>query len=160
MVSVLTVPSRSRLVPILINVVADFDSIAAQELVASLLQGERFVSSHFLESRRSNSFVVMFKEQLVGFLNALTDILYCLRADQLPEGFTLSQFGNMSLKFVAIQVLAPHAVVPFVECNAMVINYPSRIDSPLEVLITLALIQLELQGFHATIIDRIDLFMP
>jgi hypothetical protein len=102
----------------------------------------------------------MFKEQLVGFLNALTDILYGLRANRLPEGFTFSQFGDMSLKFVAIQVLAPHAVVPFVECNAMVINYPSRIDSPLEVLIALALIQLELQGFHAAIIDRIDLVMP
>jgi hypothetical protein len=41
----------------------------------------------------------------------------------------------------------------------MVINYPSRIDSPLEVLITLALIQLKLQGFHATIIERIDILM-
>jgi hypothetical protein len=71
MVKVLTVPSISRLVPILINAMTDFDSIAAQELVASLLQSERLVSSHFLESRRSNSFVVMFKEQLVGFLNAL-----------------------------------------------------------------------------------------
>jgi hypothetical protein len=40
--------------------------------------------------------------------------------------------------------------------NAMVINYPSRIDGPLEVLIALALIQLELQGFHAMIIYDLD----
>jgi hypothetical protein len=32
----------------------------------------------------------MLKKQLVGFLNALADILYSLRADRLPERFTLS----------------------------------------------------------------------
>jgi hypothetical protein len=94
MVSVLTVPSISRLVPILINAIPNLDSIARQELVASLFQGERFVSSNLFEVGRSNSFIVMIKEQLVGFLNALTDILYSLNSNLLPECFTL--FGDMT----------------------------------------------------------------
>jgi Ribbon-helix-helix protein, copG family len=95
---------------------------------------------------------VVLEEQLVGFLNALTDILHCLRADLLPEGFTLSEFGNMSLKLRAIQMLAPHPVVPFVQGDAMVINHPGRIDRPLEVLISTALIELKLQCLHVSMI--------
>ncbi len=52
MVSVLTVPSISRLVPILINAIPNLDAIARQELVASLFQGERFVSSNLFEVGR------------------------------------------------------------------------------------------------------------
>jgi hypothetical protein len=65
---------------------------------------------------------------LVGFLNPLADILHCLRSDLLPEGFTLSEFGDMSLKFVAIQMLAPQTVLPDVEGNTVVIDDSSRID--------------------------------
>jgi hypothetical protein len=93
------------------------------------------------------------KEQLVGFLNPLADILYCLRADLLPKLITLAELGNMNLKFAAIQVFPPHPVVPFVKCNAMVIDHPSSIDTAFEVSISLALIELELQGFHATVIS-------
>jgi len=82
----------------------------------------------------------MLKEQLIGFLNALTDILYSLRSNLLPECFTLSEFGDMTLKFAAIQVLTPHPVVPFVKCNAMVINHSGSIDTSLEVFILVALI--------------------
>jgi hypothetical protein len=82
----------------------------------------------------------MLKKQLVGFLNALADILHSLRADRLPERFTLSVFGNMRLKFCTIQMLSPHPVVPFMECNAMVVDHPGSIDTSLEVSIPLALI--------------------
>ncbi|MEG4630790.1 hypothetical protein QUB56_14410, partial [Microcoleus sp. AR_TQ3_B6] len=77
---------------------------------------------------------------LVGFLNALADILYSLRADRLPERFTLSVFGNMRLKFCTIQMLSPHPAVPFMECNAMVINHSGSSDTALKVFIPLALI--------------------
>jgi hypothetical protein len=70
----------------------------------------------------------MFEKQLIGFLDPLTDILHRLRTNRLPECFTLSQLGNMRLKFAAIQVLTPHPVVPFVERNAMVIDRPSSIN--------------------------------
>jgi hypothetical protein len=82
----------------------------------------------------------MLKKQLVGFLNALADILYSLRPDLFPERFTLSVFGNIRLKFCTIQMLSPHPVVPFMECNAMVINHPGSIDTSLKVFIPLALI--------------------
>jgi hypothetical protein len=59
----------------------------------------------------------MLKEQLVRFLNALTDILYSLRSNLLSESFTLSEFGDMTLKFAAIQVLTLDPIVPFVKCN-------------------------------------------
>jgi hypothetical protein len=103
---------------------------------------------------------VVLEEQLIGSLNALTDILYCLRAYLLPERVSLPQFGNMSLKFRAIQVLIPHPVVPFVKGNAMVINHPGSIDRPLKVFISTALIKFELQYLHATIVDHLDIFTP
>jgi hypothetical protein len=82
----------------------------------------------------------MFKEHLIGDRDTLTNILHSLRSNLLPERFTLSKFGDMTLKCVAIQVLAPHSVVPFVKCDAMVINHPGGIDVSLEVFISVALI--------------------
>jgi hypothetical protein len=119
MVSVLTVPSISRLVPILINAIPNLDPIARQELVASLFQGERFVSSNLFEVGRSNSFFVMLKEQLVGFLNALTDILYSLRSNLLPECFTLSEFGDMTREACCNSSACPTSgsTVCEVQCN-------------------------------------------
>ncbi|MCU0553057.1 MAG: hypothetical protein MUC48_27320 [Leptolyngbya sp. Prado105] len=94
---------------------------------------------------------MMLEKQLVGFLDSLADILYCLRSDRLPECFTLSQLGNMRLKFCTIQMLSAHPVVPFVKCNAMVINHPGGIDAALKVFIPTALIELKLQRFHCTV---------
>ena len=113
-----------------------------------MFQGERFISSDFLEIGRSDSFFVVLKEQLVGAFNPLADILYGLRSNLLPERFTLSNFGNMTLKFAAIQVLAPHSVVPFVKCDAIVVDHPGDVDTSLEISVLLALIYLELQCFH------------
>jgi hypothetical protein len=57
---------------------------------------------------------MVFKKQFIGFLNALTDILYRLRANRSPERIMLSEFGDMRLKFRTAQVFTPHSVVPFV----------------------------------------------
>jgi hypothetical protein len=70
----------------------------------------------------------MLKEQLVGFLSTLTDILYCLRTYRLPKRFTFPKLGDMRLKFAAIQMLSPPPVIPFVERNAMVIDRPSSFN--------------------------------
>ena len=70
-----------------------------------------------------------------------------------------SQLGNMTLKFCTTQMLTPHSVVPLVKYNAMVINHPGSIYRPLEVLITFALIEFELQCFHATIVYHIDILV-
>ena len=70
----------------------------------------------------------MLKEHLVGFLNTLTDILYCLRTYRLPKRFTFPKLGDMRLKFAAIQMLSPPPVIPFVERNAMVIDRPSSFN--------------------------------
>jgi hypothetical protein len=100
---------------------------------------------------------VVLKEQLVGSLNPLTNILYCLRSYGLPECLTLSEFGDMTLKFRAVQVLPPHSVVPFVKCNAMVIDHPGSINTALEVSIPLVLRELKLQCLHAIIVYHIDM---
>ena len=71
---------------------------------------------------------MVLEKQLVSFLNALTNILYCLRADQFPEGVTLPQSGDMSLKFCTIQMLTPHPVVPFVQRNTVVVDDPSSVN--------------------------------
>lgn len=94
---------------------------------------------------------MVLEEQLVSFLNALADLLHSLRANQLPERFTLPQFGNMSLKLGTTQVLAPHAVVPFMEImesNAVVVDDSSSINRPLEMAVAFVLIELKLQCPH------------
>ena len=95
---------------------------------------------------------MVFEEQLVGFLNPFANILHRLRADLLPERFTFPQFGDMSLKSPAVQVLAPHSVIPFVQRNTVVIDNPSSVYTPLKKSIPLVLIQLELQSLHAKIV--------
>ena len=124
----------------MIDTIPDFEPIATEEFIARLLESERLIPSHLLKTRRSDTFLMMLEEQLVGFLNSLTNVLNGLRTYLLPEGYTLSQLGDMRLKFRTVQVLAKHPVVPFVKCNAMVINHPSGIDRPLEMLIPVALI--------------------
>jgi hypothetical protein len=98
---------------------------------------------------------MMLKEQLVGFINSLTDILYCLRTYQLPKRVTLSELGNVFLKSRTVQVLPPHPVVPFVKGNTFVIDNSSGINRPLKIPIALVTVKFELQGFHATILSCI-----
>jgi hypothetical protein len=124
----------------LINPIANPDPISYQELVLSLFEREGFVPPDFFESRWSNTLAVMLEKQLVRLLNPLTNILHCLRTDQLPEWIPFSELGDMSLKFGTVQVLAPYPVVPAMKGNAMVINHPSSIDSTFKVFIPLALI--------------------
>ncbi len=100
-------------------------------------------------------FVMVFEEQLIRFFNSLADVLYCLRADKLPKLISLPQLGNMSLKFGTVQVLAPHAIVAFVESHAMIINHPCGIDRPFEVSIALVVVQLEFQCFHVVYYNEI-----
>lgn len=66
----------------------------------------------------------------------------------------------MTLKFVAVQVLAPQTVVPSVESDAMVIDRPSSIDAAFEMAIPFVLIKLELQCPHATIVYHFEILMP
>jgi hypothetical protein len=91
----------------------------------------------FLNPGGLTPFFVVFKEQLIGFINALTDILYRLRAYQLPKGITFPQLGNMFLKSRTVQVFVPHPVVPSMQSNATVINNSSSIDSLIEIAIAL-----------------------
>jgi hypothetical protein len=46
----------------LIDLIANFDPIAAKKLIASLLEREGFVFSNLLESWGSNSFFVMLEK--------------------------------------------------------------------------------------------------
>ncbi|MCY7384637.1 MAG: hypothetical protein LH628_19045 [Microcoleus sp. CAN_BIN18] len=94
----------------------------------------------------------MLKEQLVSLLNPLAYILHSLRTYRLPERITLSQFGDMSLKFGATQMLFEHPIVPFMQRNTVVIDHPSSVDLSLQVSISLVLIKLKLQCFHAIIV--------
>jgi hypothetical protein len=96
----------------------------------------------------------MLKEQLVSLLNPLADILHSLRAYRLPERITLSQFGDMSLKLGATQMLLEHPIVPFMQRNTVVVDHPSSVDLSLQVSIPLVLIKLKLQCFHGTIVQH------
>jgi len=95
---------------------------------------------------------MVLEKQLVGFLNPFANILHGLRTDLLPERFTFPQLSDMSFELIAVQVFPPHPVVPFVECNTVVIDHSSSIHTPLEKSIPLVLIQLKLQCFHTNMI--------
>ena len=49
-------------------------------------------------------------------------------------------------------MLSPHPVVPFVECNTVVINHSSGIDTSLEQSVPLVTVELKLQDFHISMI--------
>jgi hypothetical protein len=93
-----------------------------------LLQGERLVLSDFLKPWWFYTRIVVFEKQLVGFLDALTNILHSLRTYELPEEIALPQSCNVSLKFRTVQVLAPHPVIPFVEGNSVIVDNRSGIN--------------------------------
>ncbi len=149
--------------PILIDFVPNPDPVATEEFVPSLLEGEGFVLSGLLEVGRSNASIFVFEEQLIGFLNSLADILYGLRTHLQPPGVPFPKLGDVFLQSGAVQVLAPHSVVPFVEGNTMVVDTPCGIDCPLEVSISLVLVELELERFHGcydTSVSRLNKFSP
>ena len=141
-------------VPILKNSAANLDPVAAQELVASLFEREGFVLFDLLETWWPHPLFVMFEEELIARLNPLADILYGLRSNKLPERITLAPLGNVGLKLGTAQMLFPHPVVPFVNGNAGVINYPSGINCPLQVSIPLVAVELKLHRFHVTIVQH------
>jgi|SRR5579883_794139 len=85
-------------IPVLKHSLADLDTIAAQKLIASLLQRERFVFFDLLEVGWSDALLMVLKEQLISLLNPLANVLHSLRADLLPELDSVPAFGNMSLK--------------------------------------------------------------
>lgn len=139
-------------VPILIDSTANLDAVAAQELIACLLQRERFILSDLLKAGWSNSFFVVLKKQFVRLLNPLADVLHGLRANRLPELATLTKSCNMSLKLGTVQMLFEHPVVPPMQRNTVIPNHPSSVDLPLQVSVSLVLIKLKLQCFHVTIV--------
>jgi hypothetical protein len=85
---------------------------------------------------------------LVALLNPLANILHSLRTNSLPKRISLPDFGNMSLKLGAVKMLFEHPIVPLMQRNAVVVNYPGGVNLPLEASIPLVLIELKLQGFH------------
>jgi putative transposase len=95
---------------------------------------------------------MVLKEELIGLLYSLADILHSLRANLQPVVSTLPKLGNMALKLSTIQMLAPHSVVPLVECNAVIVDTRRSIYSTFEVPVPLVRVDLKLHRFHAPMI--------
>ncbi|MBT9158959.1 MAG: hypothetical protein DDT26_00208 [Dehalococcoidia bacterium] len=126
--------------PVAIDPTTDLDAITFKELIACLLEGEGTIFLHFLKVGWPHAFLVILKEALIGSLNPLADVLHSLRSYLQPIGITLTTFGNMSLKFCTVQVLAIHAVVALVKGDTVVPNHPSGVNLPLEVSVPLVLV--------------------
>jgi hypothetical protein len=58
----------------------------------------------------------------------------------------------MFLKPRAVQVFAPHPIVPTMKGDAMVIYHSCGVNCPLEMPIALVTVQLELESLHANMI--------
>lgn len=96
----------------LIGLLTNLDPVAAQKLVACLFQGETLVLAGLLKARRSD-FEADFaahrpEEELVSFLDALSDVLQRLRGDVIQPG-VLGQpleFGQVLHQGILVQVFA------------------------------------------------------
>ena len=84
--------------------------------------------------------MTLLEKQLIGFVDSLADILYCLRTYLLPVFNTFSQLGNMFHKFVHIQVLAKHFVVSLMQSNTMVVDAATGVYLPMDAPIMLGAI--------------------
>jgi hypothetical protein len=92
------------------------------------------------------------KKQLIRFFDTLADVLHCLSVNGFPGRITFSELSNMLLELGAVQVFAPHPIVPTMQRNTVVVNRSRGINDALQVTISLVVVQLELERLHAIII--------
>jgi hypothetical protein len=88
------------------------------------------------------------KKQLIRFVDTLTDVLHCLSVNGFPGRITFSELSNMFLELGAVQVFAPHPIVPTMQRNTVVVNRSRGINDALQVTISLVVVQLELERLH------------
>ena len=145
---------------VLVDLALDGDLVAVQQLPACLFQGEAAVLLDFLKAWGtgrvpSGSLALeVAKEQLIRLVDALHDVLNCLRAYHAPIAVSgqFLEFGEVLHQLVLIQAFASQLVVSAVQRNAMVVDQPCNVYLLVQVPILFCLVQLELVRFHSELI--------
>ena len=88
--------------------------------IPGLLECERSVFNGLLKSRRP--FIAPFEKRLVGFVDALNNVLNGLTAKLPPFGIIFSKSGDMSRQPGRAQILSKHTIIALVQSDAMIIN--------------------------------------
>ena len=132
------------------------DPVAVQQFPARLLEGEAAVLLDFLKAwwACANLAFEVAKEQLVGFVNALHDVLDRLGTHQMPM-VVLGQFlklGDVLHQLVLVQAFASQLVVLAMQSDCMVINQPCNVNLLVQVLILFRLVEFELVRSHLDVL--------
>lgn len=135
-----------------IDLTLNADLVVLKQLPTGLFEGETAVLLDLLKTwgRRSHFALEIAKEQLIGFVNALDNILDRLATNHVPMAVfgQAFQFGDVFHQGIRVQALAEQAIVPAMQGNTVVINQATDIDLPVQVLILFRPIELELVRLH------------
>lgn len=128
------------------------DSIRVKKLPPCLFERERRVLLDPLEPWGACTYLALeiTKEQLVGFVNALDNILNGLRTNKIPvrEPAKLFQLGQVLHQLELVDALAKQTIVAAMKSYAVIEDQPGNVNLLMQVLILFASIQFELVGFH------------
>lgn len=125
---------------------ANTDLIATNQLPTRLLEGERCVLLDFAETRTgkalSNLTGFVLEEKLITAINALANVLNCLRINHIPKLILgkLLQLGYMLLHRVHVDVLPSQFEVPPMKSNAVIPDHARNINLVGKMLILFRLI--------------------
>ncbi len=127
--------------------------IPAKQFPATLFQGERLVLLNFLEfwaSMLAAGFALLgLEKHLVRTVQALNNILYCLRIDHAPERILrqLLKFGDVLHQRVLGYVLARQLVIPALQGDAMIPNNARNINALVQMSILFVVIETVFESF-------------
>ncbi len=133
------------------------DAVAAHELPAIFSHGKRFVQFYLFEGRTSGVLSIItglvVEETLIGGVQAKDNIFYDLAAYQLPVGVfgPVAQTGDVLAHRELVNVLTGELVVPALQGNAVVPYLAGCINSPMEMLILVAVVKPVFVGDHLSI---------
>lgn len=131
------------------------DLVAVQQLPPRLLESERAILSHLLKAGRGSAYfpLEITKEQGVGSINAVNNVLNGLTANQRPMliAVKLFQLGEVFHQDELVQALPGQGIVFAMQRNAMVVDQPGNVDLLVQQSILFLLVELELvrlDDFH------------
>ena len=131
----------------LIDNAANLNLVIVEQLPAALFHRKAAIPLDLLKAwgRGLHLALEIAKEQLVGFIDALRNVLNRLAINQVPMAVLgqFLKFGDMSHQGVHVQALASQAIIPAMQSDTVVIDQPTDVDLLVQVLILFRAIEFE-----------------
>jgi|688.fasta_scaffold230283_1 hypothetical protein len=139
----------------LVDLALNADLVAAQQLPTGLLERETAIFLHLLKAGWSglNLVLEIAKEQAIGFVDTINDVLNGLTTNQTPMliAIKLFQFRDVLHQDELVQALSGQGVVFAMQRYAVVVNQPSNVYLLVQKPILFLTVELEFVGlddFH------------